>query len=102
LSKRLPKLGSTFQTSRGTVPKLNLQKLGRNDSEKSDFGFGNRHNSVGPRVHQPLAMKALKVATERTKTHFKAAGDFVATINNSNGPGFKTSSMRDKDLVIAG
>jgi len=47
-------------------------------------------------------MKALKVATERTKTHFKAAGDFVATIENSHGPGFKTSSMRDKDLVIAG
>jgi hypothetical protein len=51
MNKRLPKLTSTFQTARGTVPKLNLKKLGRNDSDKSDFGFGNRHNSVGPRVN---------------------------------------------------
>ena len=47
-------------------------------------------------------MKALKVATERTKTHFKGAGDYVQTLNNSKGPGFKTSSMRDKDLILAG
>ena len=75
--------------------------MGRNDSNSSEFGFGNRHNSVGPRVHQPLAMKALKVATERTKTHYKGAGDYVATLE-SNGGGFKTSSMKDKDLVLAG
>jgi len=84
------------------VPKLNMNKLGRNDSDDDEFGFGNRNNSVGPRVAQPLAMNVLKVATERTKTHFKGAGDYIATKNDSNGPGFKTSSMRDKDLAIAG
>jgi hypothetical protein len=48
-------------------------------------------------------LNALKIATERTKTHFKGAGDYVATLNSSKGPGFKTSSMRDdKDLVVAG
>lgn len=103
VGKRLPKLNSTFQTTRGTVPKLNLQKLGRNDSEEEGLGFGNRHNSVGPRVAQPIALNALKIATERTKTHFKGAGDYMAAQNNSKGPGFKTSSMRDdKDLVVAG
>lgn len=55
-----------------------------------------------------MALRALKVATDRTKTHFKGAQDYLMTMDNKNSfkgrrqtTGYTKTAMFDKDLIVA-
>ena len=58
-----------------------------------------------------LALRALKVATDRTKTHFKGAQDYLMSLPHTTqlqlmgktgkGIGYVQTSMYDEDLALA-
>jgi hypothetical protein len=100
---------------KSTIPKLKLEQMNNTTAEhdmlSNNTDLTSRRKSHNTRLYQPLALRALKVATDRTKTHFKGAQDYLMSLPHNaqlqlmgktgKGVGYINTSMYDRDLNLA-